>query len=188
MTAMTTTGRHRATADTFTRVAEGVADWDAPTPVKEWTARDVVTHLISWLSGLLSQADVVLPTGPSPAVDPVGAWRHHTRAVHEVLTDPDVAARMIPLPGGAKSVTAVIADYYEPDVFMHAWDLARASGQDFHLDAARCEELVTGMASVSDLIRGSGQFGDQVAVPDDAPAEDRLIGFIGRDPRWRSGR
>jgi hypothetical protein len=24
-------------------------------------------------------------------------------------------------------------------------------------------------------------------VPDDAPAVDRLMGFIGRDPTWRAG-
>ncbi|WP_202619175.1 hypothetical protein [Ornithinimicrobium cavernae] len=30
----------------------------------------------------------------------------------------------------------------------------------------------------------SGQFGDAVPVPDEADVQDRLIGFIGRDPAW----
>jgi hypothetical protein len=34
-------------------------------------------------------------------------------------------------------------------------------------------------------MRASGQFGPAVPVPDDAPVQDRLIGFIGRDPAWR---
>ncbi|MEN3316442.1 MAG: hypothetical protein V7605_2676, partial [Acidimicrobiaceae bacterium] len=31
----------------------------------------------------------------------------------------------------------------------------------------------------------SGQYGPRIAVPDDAPAVDRLMAFIGRDPAWR---
>jgi hypothetical protein len=27
-------------------------------------------------------------------------------------------------------------------------------------------------------------FGERVPVPDDAPALDRFIGFMGRDPGW----
>ena len=40
------------------------------------------------------------------------------------------------------------------------------------------------MEPIEDLIRGSGQFGARVPVPDDAPVQDRLVGFIGRDPQW----
>jgi hypothetical protein len=41
------------------------------------------------------------------------------------------------------------------------------------------------MAPIDELLRTSGQFGPRVPVPDDASAQDRLIGFIGRDPSWR---
>jgi hypothetical protein len=34
------------------------------------------------------------------------------------------------------------------------------------------------------LMRGSGQYGARVAVPEDADAQTRLLGFIGRDPQW----
>jgi hypothetical protein len=36
---------------------------------------------------------------------------------------------------------------------------------------------------MDELLRGSGQFGPKVAVPDDADAQTKLIVFIGRDPR-----
>mgnify|MGYP002682200872 CR=1 FL=1 len=51
--------RHAAYAARFADVAAGVRDWAAPTPLKEWTARDVVAHLTSWFPGFLAAyADV----------------------------------------------------------------------------------------------------------------------------------
>ncbi len=40
------------------------------------------------------------------------------------------------------------------------------------------------LESFEDAMRKSGEYGARVPVPDGAPAQDRLIGFIGRDPRW----
>jgi uncharacterized protein (TIGR03086 family) len=74
--------------------------------------------------------------------------------------------------------------FYTSDVFMHTWDLARATGQDDTLDPDLCAELLSGMQPMEDLIRGSGQFGPAVPVADDADPQTRLIGFIGRDPAW----
>ena len=41
------------------------------------------------------------------------------------------------------------------------------------------------MQPIDAMLRASGQYGPQVPVADDAPVQDRLIGFIGRDPAWR---
>ena len=70
---------------------------------------------------------------------------------------------------------------------MHAWDLARATGQPVALDEDECAALLEGMLPLDDLLRSSGQYGPRVPVPDDASAVDRLVGFIGRDPAWRPG-
>lgn len=78
-----------------------------------------------------------------------------------------------------------VAQFYTADVFMHTWDLARASGQDVRLDPDRCAAMLAGMQPIEDLLRSSGQYGPAVPVPDDAPVQDRLVGFIGRDPAWR---
>ena len=40
------------------------------------------------------------------------------------------------------------------------------------------------MEPIDELLRSSGQYGAAVPVPDDADVQTRLIGFIGRDPRW----
>ena len=73
--------------------------------------------------------------------------------------------------------------FYTADVFMHTWDLARATGQDETLDPERCAAMLEGMEPMDELLRSSGQYGPRVPVPDDADPQTKLLAFIGRDPR-----
>lgn len=180
--------RHRTIAAGFTRVVDGVTDWSAPTPVAEWAARDVVAHLVEWVAGFLAGgAGVELPPGPAPQAEPAAAWRHHAERVQAVLDDPASADRVLTNPHlGEVPLPEAIDRFYTTDVFFHTWDLARASGQDDGLDPDVCASLVAEMEPLDDMLRASGQYGPRVAVPDDAPAVERLMGFLGRDPDWRS--
>ena len=40
------------------------------------------------------------------------------------------------------------------------------------------------MEPLDEMLLQSGQYGARVVVADDADWQDKLIGFIGRDPRW----
>lgn len=179
--------RHRRYAARFVEVVSGVTDWGAPTPVKEWAARDVVAHLIDWFPSFLEAGTgIVLPAVPSPDADPAGAWDARRADVQALLDDPDTAggsyrSRMF----GELTVAEAIDRFYTTDIFMHTWDLARSAGLDDTLDEAVCTEMLAGMEQVSEVIRSSGQFGDQQDVPAESSAQQRLIAFIGRDPLWR---
>ena len=179
--------RHRAIAARFSAAVRGATDWDAPSPVPDWAARDVVAHLVEWFPPFLaSGSSVRLPEGPSVADDPVGAWQTHADAVQAVLDDPGTAERAFSNPHtGDLPLDQAIDRFYTTDVFMHTWDLTRATGQDDTLDPTLCAELFEGMQPIDELLRTSGQYGPRVPVPDDAPAQDRMLGFIGRDPAWR---
>ncbi|GLZ44104.1 hypothetical protein Acsp06_02890 [Actinomycetospora sp. NBRC 106375] len=186
MTDETPADRHRRIAATFTDRVRGTTDWDVPTPVPDWTARDVVEHLTTWFPGFLAGSGVALPDGPAAADDPVAAWVHQADAVQALLDDPEQAQRPIENPHiGAMTVAAAADMIYTNDVFMHTWDLARATGQDDRLDSAFCAVLVEGMEPMEQVIRSSGQFGPRVPVPDDADDQARMLGFIGRDPDWK---
>ena len=177
--------RHRTIAGTFTERVRGTRDWDVPTPVPEWTARDVVGHLTTWLPGLLGTVGVRLEPGPATSDDPAGAWLTQAEGVQALLDDPATAGRVVDAPYmGTMALGALLDRIYTTDVFMHTWDLSRATRQDDRLDPAACEELVTGMTAMADVIRSSGQFGTEVPVPADADPQTRLLGFIGRDPDW----
>ncbi|MGI5130765.1 TIGR03086 family metal-binding protein [Pseudonocardia sp. CA-107938] len=178
--------RHREIAGAFTERVRGTRDWDAPAPVTGWTARDVVVHLVEWFPAFLSAgAAVELPAGPDPAVDPVGAWEAHAAAVQVLLDDPATADRTFDHPRlpGVQPLAEAIDRFYTSDVFMHTWDLARATGQDERLDPDFCAALLAGMEPLDELLRSSGQYGPKVELPDGADVQARMLAFIGRDPR-----
>lgn len=179
---------HRRVAAAFTRRVEGVGPdgWDAPAPCDGWVARDVVRHLVEWFPGFLSSgAGVDLPAGPSVDDDPVAAWSHQNQAVQALLDDPTTADKVLANPHiGDVPLPEAIERFYIADVFLHTWDLARATGQDEDLgDPERCAEMLAGMEPMDDVLRQSGQFGPKVDVPADADVQSRLLAFVGRDPR-----
>jgi uncharacterized protein (TIGR03086 family) len=180
--------RHRQVGGQFTARVHGTRSWDAPAPVAEWVARDVVRHLTQWLPGFLTAgAGIDLPRGPSVDEDPVTAWQVHCEAVQALLDDPATADRTMTNPHiGTLPLDRAIDQFYTADVFMHTWDLARATGQDDRLDPDFCAELLAGMEQMEEVIRSSGQYGARVEVPDDADPQTKLLGFIGRDPFWTS--
>ena len=178
--------RHRLIAADFGRRVHGTRDWSAAAPVSGWEARDVVTHLVEWLPSFVAGgSEARLPEGPSPADEPAAAWDAHRRAVQDLLDDPARAASPFTNPHiGAMPLGDAIDRFYTFDVFLHTWDLARATGQDEVLDPELCASMLEGMQPLDELLRASGQYGAAVPVPADADAQTRLIGFIGRDPDW----
>ena len=176
--------RHRQIGGLFTERVLGARDWDAPSPVAGWAARDVVRHLTEWFPPFLSAgAGIQLPSGPAVDEDPVSAWRVHCEAVQALLDDPATGDRVLVNPHiGELPLDRAVDQFYTADVFMHTWDLARATGQDEQLDEQTCADLLAGMAPIEELLRSSGQYGPAVPVPADADVQTRLLGFIGRDP------
>lgn len=83
---------------------------------------------------------------------------------------------------GEMPLPVAVDQFYTTDVFLHTWDVARATGQDERLDADFCAELLAGMLPIEDLMRSSGQYGPAVPVPEGADGQTQLLGFIGRDP------
>jgi uncharacterized protein (TIGR03086 family) len=176
---------HRRVAGVFSERVRGTTDWDAPAPVDGWTARDVVGHLVEWFPGFLeSGAGVRLDRGPSVHEDPVAAWQTHSGAVQALLDDPATPSLLLRNPHiGDVPLDEAVDRFYTSDVFMHTWDLARATGQDETLDPEKCRVLLAGMEPMDDVLRASGQYGPRVDVPADADVQTRLLAFIGRNPR-----
>jgi uncharacterized protein (TIGR03086 family) len=180
---------HRWIAGGFTDRVRGVpaGGWDNESPVAGWTARDVVRHLVEWFPPFLERgAGITLDSVPSVDDDPVAAWTAHADQVQAVLDDPTNAERTFShrhIP--EMPVAPAISQFYTQDVFMHTWDLARATGQDERLDQDRCRMLYEGMLPLDEMLRASGQYGAKVDVPEDSDYQTKLLAFIGRDPLGR---
>jgi len=175
--------RHHQVAGHFGEVAGAVTDWTAPAPVPDWTARDVVAHLVDWFPGFLSGGGITLtPISVSVADDPAAAWAAHTAAVQRLFDHGD--REFVHPMAGTHRVADAIDRFYTSDIFMHTWDLAKAGGIEPALDPDFAGMLLAGMQPIDEMLRASGQYGPKMPVSTDAPVPDQLMAFVGRDPDW----
>lgn len=157
--------------------------WDAPAPCDGWVARDVVAHLCTWVPSVLGRSGISFSPAPPADTDPVGAWEALHASLSAALADPAVAAEEFDAgPPGQLSVERAIDMLVTPDVLVHTWDLARATGLDEQLDEQISAELLAGMEPIDEMLRSSGHYGPRVEVGDDADVQTRLIAFTGRRP------
>jgi uncharacterized protein (TIGR03086 family) len=181
-----TAARYRRVAMAFTQRVQAVpaGEWDRPSPCEGWLARDVVGHLVEWVPAFFADAGgPALPALPPPGADPRSAWQALDTAIQAVLDDPDQASSEINHPYvGRRHFDEAIGQFVLPDVFIHTWDLARATGQDETLDPTIAHELLVGMEPLDEMLRASGQYGPRVDVPANADEQTRLIAFTGRRP------
>ena len=178
--------RYRRIADGFTRRAKAVAPdaWGNPAPCAGWVARDIVRHLVEWFPPFLEGgAGLALSAGPSVDTDPLGAWITLDKGVRGVFDAPDITTRRFEHDrAGSHALGDAIDMFFTGDVLIHTWDLARATGGDETLDPDEVHRMLVGLEPLDEMLRGSGQYGPRVAVPDDADEQTRLIAFVGRQP------
>jgi len=176
--------RYRALATELTRRVDAVpADrWDDPSPCPDWSARDVLRHLID------NHRDIPGHAGQSPTLtgsvdtDPAAAWAEARAAVQSLLGDPERATLSYEGYFGRTSLEATIDKFLGLDLLIHGWDLARATGQDETLPADQVSRVYADALSLGDNLRAGGVCGPVVEVAEDAPEQDRLLAHLGRQP------
>lgn len=177
--------------DTMRAVAAGVGEdqWDAPSPCTEWTARGVVNHVVggsSMITLLFAGKTWEEASGGSRSIpegaDPLIALDEATGPSKAAVSEPGAMEQTLnfvrgPMPG------AGFATLMFTDILIHAWDLAKATGQDATLPANLVE------ASYAIVLPRKGQmpqpaFAPEVNVPEDADTQTKLLGMLGRDAAW----
>jgi uncharacterized protein (TIGR03086 family) len=189
--------RYRRRAAAFQRTVEGVRpeQWADPSPCERWTARDVVDHIVGMHDHVLGAVDRPRTPSPTVAEDPLAAFRAARADAEAVLGDSGLGGIECDTPGGRMTVADHIDRVLSDDLPQHGWDLARATGQDDTIDPEDVERLWRSTRAVpAELMEryrtpgafgpGIEVFGPEVPVPEDAPLQHRLLGFIGRDPDW----
>lgn len=155
--------------------------WDNPSPCEGWTARDVVGHLVDWISEFFGEQGVTFPPRPSVDEDPLEAWESVRRTLAAAIADPQLRQRPVSTPVATQPLADMVESIVIGDVFMHTWDLARATGQDDTLDPDQLERMVAGIGSMpEDVMRADGMFGPPIEVPPDADDQTRFLAYIGR--------
>lgn len=164
---------HRQACEGFTAAVQAAAGrWDAPSPCTEWDARGVLEHVIGFHDVLLLRPLEAKPTRTKD--DPVARWAVTVDALFSALSRPGA------LDGQRESLLGALTT----DVLVHTWDLSKAVGLDGVLDPRLCQIGLDRAMANREQLEASDMFGAPVAVPDDAPVQDRLLGLFGRDPAW----
>lgn len=70
------------------------------------------------------------------------------------------------------------------EVVVHGWDLARATGQLYDIDAATAKAVLPHVEQIAAEEPVEGLFERAVPVADDAPVLDRIVAMTGRNPSW----
>ncbi len=159
--------------------------WDDPSPCEGWSARDVVAHQVGVLRGLaetVRTGEMALPAEPEDRTDPVGLWGAARDEVIEAIDRPGSLQQHGGYWFGEMSIDQLIA-VVTWDPLTHAWDVARATGQEAHLDpgvATVAFDLISSMRE--GLAKRKLVSAEPVPVPDDADIVSRYLGLVGRDP------
>ena len=71
------------------------------------------------------------------------------------------------------------------EMVLHGWDVAKATGQEYHADDAVAEALLVTVEAQAELFRKYQGFADAVETAGNATAFDRALSLSGRDPDWQ---
>jgi uncharacterized protein (TIGR03086 family) len=174
--------RYRRLSDRFAATIAAVPDdaWSNPSPCDEWTARELVGHVVSTQRLFLGFVGEDMGELQSVDDDPGAAWDAARAKVQAALDDPARADTEFDGFFGRTSFSAAIDRFQNSDLVVHRWDLARATDQDESFDAADAERILGYGQQLGDALRSPGVCGPEVPVAADADVQTRALGFWGR--------
>jgi uncharacterized protein (TIGR03086 family) len=168
--------------------AANTVNLEQTTPCTDWDLRTLLNHMILWTSysaerraygesvaeELMSKDFTAEPgyaqayeTQIAKAVDAWSkpeAWEGDRNVMGSGTPAADIAAMLI------------------AEMVLHGWDIAQATGQDYHCDDAVARNVLKTVEAQGELFRQYQGFAAIVPVPDDATAFDRALALSGRDP------
>jgi uncharacterized protein (TIGR03086 family) len=174
--------RYSAIADGFAIRLGGIepSAWAAASPCTEWTARDVVIHVIDTHRRVMASLDGTEAVPVGSGDDLSSAWRQTRRAVSDALADPERAGTTISGMFGEQSFESLVGRLLCTDTLIHSWDLARATGQAETCDPDGTDKALSFLTPIDDAIRRPGGFAPKIDPPPGADAQTRLLSFAGR--------
>jgi uncharacterized protein (TIGR03086 family) len=164
----------------------------SPTPCSEWDVQGLMNHIVggaqylkSSLEGNPPPAGAAGGTPPAPESDVAkltATYRTLSAEALQAATNPAALEVQVPTPAGEMSAGQFMGIMFM-DHLVHSWDLAKATGQSTRLDpqlAETCYQMCD--PSIIEMAREHGAFGPAVPVPDSASTQDKLLGYLGRQP------
>src|ERR1700722_16649658 len=105
--------RYRQVASGFNAAVRAVTpdQWQAQSPCEDWSARDVVVHVVAGHRAVIAgvRGGESKPVGDDQ--DARRAWEDSSRAIDEITGDPEAAAKEIDGPVGTMPAGQIIGQF-----------------------------------------------------------------------------
>jgi uncharacterized protein (TIGR03086 family) len=179
-------------SDRYATVARGFSErleavpadrWSSPSPCTDWTAREVVVHVVNTHRRVLSSLDKSEPAEIAPAAtdgELSGAWGDAHRSISDALNDEARAGQTVGGAFGEQPFSQLVGRLLCADTLIHTWDLARAAGLDERLDASAVAKTTEFLTPIDEAIRRPGGFAPKIEPKPGADAQTQLLNFAGR--------
>jgi uncharacterized protein (TIGR03086 family) len=184
-----------AVLDDLTRVAAAITPGQGalPTPCEGFDVRALRVHLTGGLAYFEAafRAPEIEDRGDDPHAyageDALDVVLPELSATLRSALDAGVGEKTVHVADlGGSMPGAQVVDLLLIETITHGWDLARAAGLAWEPAEETSEHaLEVFRAVIQPSFRGPGlPFGHEIPVEPDAPALDRMLAFVGRDPSW----
>src|SRR5690606_32168502 len=100
--------------------------WNDPSPCEDWSALDVLRHVIETQGLVAGFVARELRPGPAAGADPLGAWVSASSQIQEQLDDPGAAAALFEGAEGPMSFETAVDQLRNLDLIVHRWDIGAA--------------------------------------------------------------
>jgi uncharacterized protein (TIGR03086 family) len=158
---------------------------DLETPCKDWKVRNLIDHLVGsqhWARCTIEGQDMTETGDGSADGDYQGAFAAAAASALAAFSEDGAMERTVN-PGFGDMPAAALLGLATTDTFTHAWDLAKATGQDTDLAPELAGALLAqSQQAIAPAFRSDEGtiFGPEQPAPEGAPAADRLAAFLGR--------
>ena len=167
----------RGTDWTASKIPGATGKLSEGTPCEQWDVRNLLDHLVDsqqYFAATARGEEASLPDPSPPALigdDPVAAYEEIRQETLRAHREPGVLEKT----GPSLGIAFV-------DQLVHGWDLARATNQDTTMPedlAGAAFAMIDGQLTPD---RRGPAFKAAVTVPDDAPMQEKLLAYTGRQP------
>jgi uncharacterized protein (TIGR03086 family) len=164
-------------ADRFEAVLADPGSWGAPSACAEWSAGEVVDHVIDTQRDLMAREGFDL--GERPTGSPAEAWRDHAAVLRGQLDDA-VWAHAYDGFFGPTTLGETLGNYYGFDLLVHGWDIGSGWGRPPAWTDVEMDQVEASADSFGDNLYVEGVCREAIDVPDDASRQTRLLARLGR--------
>ena len=185
-----------AAAAEAARVVTGAANTktlEQTTPCPDWDLRTLLNHMILWTSYSAerraygeSVAEELMSKDFTAEPGYAQAYQVQLAKAVDAWSKPEAWEGDRNVMGSA-TPAADIAAMLIAEMVLHGWDIAKATGQDYHCDDAVARNVLQTVEAQGEMFRQYQGFAAIVPVPDDATAFDRALAQSGRDPGYKPG-